>query len=248
MVRRSAAERGGWAMARLARGLRVRLADGWRSLPPGAVRRWLRVILPGFVLTAAFSAGLTLAARSAFGDGPGEWETALLRRLDASGLSFNSAIWMETPGNGVFLLPVAAFAAGFAAWRKRPLVAFALLGGFGLLDLFVVGGGWLLWARDRPDVIAAGLSHPGGIFHAFPSGHTAQTLYVFGLLAWLWARASGARAEKALAALLALLVTTAVALARMRLGAHWPTDVIGGALIAAAWLAVNVLALRRAES
>ena len=40
----------------------------------------------------------------------------------------------------------------------------------------------------------------------------------------------------------------AAVVARLRLGAHWPTDIAAAALLGTAWVAVLILALRRAEA
>ena len=73
-------------------------------------------------------------------------------------------------------------------------------------------------------------------------------LAVYGLLAYLWARSSRSAAERILAVLLLAALLVTVGWARLRLGAHWPSDVLVGYVIGAAWLATVILALRRAES
>ena len=40
----------------------------------------------------------------------------------------------------------------------------------------------------RPDLVAGGIAAPG--LHSFPSGHAVLTVAVYGLVAYLWARAS----------------------------------------------------------
>ncbi len=73
-------------------------------------------------------------------------------------------------------------------------------------------------------------------WHSFPSGHTA---FAWLLLASLWGGANGV-----LRALL-LLFALWVAWARIAVGAHFPVDVLGGALcgVLTAWMAARVLTL-----
>jgi len=106
--------------------------------------------------------------------------------------------------------------------------------------------GWHTWDRPRPHLIAGGLASPG--FHSFPSGHISQVVVSYGLFVYLWARATRSRSERAVAVLLLLALVAVVGLARLRLGAHWPSDIVAGALIGAAWLASVIAALRAAEA
>lgn len=90
--------------------------------------------------------------------------------------------------------------------------------------------------RGRPPA-ADWATHVSG--HAFPSGHTASSAIAAGLLAWGLLRWRPGRTGRALAAVCGL-VAAAVGCSRVYLGVHWPTDVLGGWLFAACWLAATL--------
>ncbi|MCX4759916.1 phosphatase PAP2 family protein [Streptomyces sp. NBC_01275] len=98
-----------------------------------------------------------------------------------------------------------------------------------------------LLARARPP--RAGWATPASGY-AFPSGHTTTAALAAGLLVWAVSR----RAEPALAltaCTVALCWATAVGLTRVYLGVHWASDVLGGWLLAAAWLGLCAWAVAR---
>ncbi len=105
----------------------------------------------------------------------------------------------------------------------------------------VLSGGWYvllshLIDRPRPTTsqVLRVTEHPGA--SSYPSGHTIfiVTVTVVLLLGLghrflpRWGRVAGW--------VVVLLLIAANAVARMYTGAHWPTDVLGGILIAVAWL------------
>jgi undecaprenyl-diphosphatase len=95
-------------------------------------------------------------------------------------------------------------------------------------------------------MIAGGIAAPP--LHSFPSGHVALMLSVYGLLAWLWIRASRSPAERTLVVILLAVLLLTVGWARVRLGAHWPSDVLAGYVIGLAWLSTVITSLRRRET
>ena len=122
-------------------------------------------------------------------------------------------------------------------WRPLRLLAVAF-GGAWLLSNLVK----LLVDRPRPPAAQA-IGHWTG--SAFPSGHVTHATAVYGMLAALLAAATTHWGRKVAAWTGAVLVVAVVGLSRLYLGAHWLTDVLGGAALGAAWL-FGVLAGERA--
>jgi undecaprenyl-diphosphatase len=67
---------------------------------------------------------------------------------------------------------------------------------------------------------------------AFPSGHAAQALAVWGYLAFLWRRHDTGR-RSVVVPMIVLGVAIAAGVARVLLDAHWTTDVLAGWAVAA---------------
>ena len=84
--------------------------------------------------------------------------------------------------------------------------------------------GWGYWNRNRPDLIADGVAASG--LHSFPSGHIVVVITVYGLLTYLWCRASPSQMERAIIVLTMTLWIGLITSSRLVLGAHWPSDII----------------------
>ena len=216
-------------------------ARSWARLPRAAWRAWLRALIVGWLIGAALMLALVWLGRALFAD-----ETQLFQQVvELIPFSFHAAIWVEAPGNSVFMIPIMLAATIVAARRGLPLHALSILAAFCLIDTLILLG-WLVWERPRPTLVYGGIAAPG--FHSFPSGHVAQTISLYGLFVYFWARASRRWSERLFALALLIVVVVAVGLARLRLGAHWPSDIGAGALIGVAWLLTIITALRRAEA
>jgi membrane-associated phospholipid phosphatase len=75
---------------------------------------------------------------------------------------------------------------------------------------------------------------------SFPSGHVMFYVSFFGFLFFLAYREPGRSAIKAGVMILASVAILLVGASRVYLGAHWPSDVLGGYLLAIAWLAAVI--------
>jgi undecaprenyl-diphosphatase len=91
----------------------------------------------------------------------------------------------------------------------------------------------ILFARPRPDLLEHLVRVSG---NSFPSGHALRSAGVYLVLALLMSNVVGGRTKPFLVSA-AIMISTCVALSRVYLGVHWPSDIIAGWIIAAGWLA-----------
>jgi membrane-associated phospholipid phosphatase len=236
--------RSDWALARGLALLGDRLRSEFGRVPRTTWRRAAVWLAGGLALVLVLTTLVTLWARAADPDWLLARDTRWLLQVAEGPISFQAAIFWQTLGASSLLIPALALAAGLALWARRPLRAAALLLGF-LGTKVIALLGWTIWDRARPELIADGLASPP--LHSFPSGHAIQVVTFFGLLAYFWIAASRSRVEQALAVVSVVVLDLLVGVARVRLGTHWPSDVVAGSLLGAAWLAVLVAVLRRAE-
>ena len=223
-----------WALLNFATKLNYRFEAGWHATPPREKRAWAKLMLAAVLASViALYGAIALQRVTTAGLNHLPWEEEILRRIESAPIGFGSAVWIQTFGADFMLAFVVLTAAGIAAWLRRPLLAVTIVMSLIVMEA-IVRIGWFSLARDRPDLIAQGIASPG--FHSFPSGHTSKTLAVYGLLAAQWFRASRSVAERLLIVGLAMLIALMVPYGRLRMGVHWPTDVIAGLLLGGVWL------------
>ncbi|HEU0244233.1 MAG TPA: phosphatase PAP2 family protein [Candidatus Limnocylindrales bacterium] len=83
-----------------------------------------------------------------------------------------------------------------------------------------------------------------GVVYSYPSGHTLEVLTIFGILTILTWRSGVDRWIKVAMLVFTILFVAAVAVARVSINAHYPSDVLGGFLAGMGILGVFALLSR----
>jgi membrane-associated phospholipid phosphatase len=127
------------------------------------------------------------------------------------------------------------------SWLRRswlPLLVM-ILGGAGIAVINTVLK--RLVSRHRPPPVTAVVGEQG---FSFPSGHTTGTTVVWLLSAWMMGRwVIGPRAGRIMVWIGALLMIVTVGVTRVFLGVHFPSDVLAGWALGAAWAVSTALAV-----
>ena len=117
-------------------------------------------------------------------------------------------------------------------WRRRSPGPLLLLAGSYVGMAMVVGPAKKLLHRPEP------FDLPGDIGRSFPSGHAAQAILVYGMLAALLLAGPPVSARlRAAATVLPPVASAAVGFAVLFRNAHWLSDMVAGYAIGLAWLA-----------
>jgi undecaprenyl-diphosphatase len=217
----------------------------WRR-PDGAppLRRLFRARFAILALCAWALFGLLSVFTATHPYGPAD--LALARWVQAAGGAALPATvplvtWLAgTPGGTVSGVAVLA-AVGLVSRRALP---FAVVVELGAWATYGVVNAWLRRPRPTPDLIRV-LEHPPG--YGWPSGHATYACTQVALLLLCVAGLLLPRRALYPATVLGALVVLLFCVERVYVGVHWPSQTLGGVLVAACWIALALSVRRLSE-
>lgn len=195
----------------------------------------VRGLIGAGVLVAAFIAIALGIAAGVFD----RWDRALLLSLrtgdthDPAGPFWVETFFLDITGLGSWTIVtiVTLAATGFLVMQNRSATAWLLIGA-------IVGGTILnnllkfFFERTRPDLVAHAVETQTS---SFPSGHAMMSAVAYLTLGALLARTQKQPAARFYIVAASVLVTVLVGVSRVYLGVHWPSDVLAGWCLGAAW-------------
>ncbi|AJY74691.1 phosphatase PAP2 family protein [Paenibacillus beijingensis] len=166
---------------------------------------------------------------------------------------FDSAIISVITGlRSSALTPVMRFFSAIGGGTVSTILSFVMLGILYLIFrqrreliffLFVSVGSLLinslfknLFQRERP---ISQFVEEGGF--SFPSGQSMAAMALYGTAAYLLARHAASTKAKIVIIAISLSMVVIIGASRIYLGAHYPSDIMGGYSATAAWLCLSVV-------
>lgn len=154
-------------------------------------------------------------------------------------------VWLEWAARDVSALGgftvltlLTLMAGGFLVITKKYADAVVLLGA--VLGATALSEGLKLgYARPRPDLVAHAVETLGT---SFPSGHATLSAATYLTIGAFLAHAQDRRRVKSYIHVTAIALTLMIGASRVYLGVHWPTDVLAGWCLGAAWSILCVTA------
>lgn len=227
------------------------MVHGRPTASTSLARRELAPLIALLVLAGTLLAFALLASLVSAGDTHAIDRAALLALREPTDMAQpigphwveNVFVNLTSLGSSVVLVLVGLLAVGFLLVTGKPgaacLVIAAVAGGELLTTLLKLG-----FERPRPELVA----HLVEVrTMSFPSGHALNAAATYLTLGALLARFQQRRRVRLYLLMAAILLTTLVGASRVFLGVHWPTDVLAGWCIGAAWAALCWLVAYRLQ-
>lgn len=194
-----------------------------------------------FVLAAAAGGFAVLAGIAWRGDlMPGDLRLARgAQAMPGAWVLSEAGLWLGFP-----LVRIAVWSAGIAAALRARHVALLLAGVLVFAAVQTNGPVKDTVERARPTAAQVTVRRPAAGW-GFPSGHAQSSTLIYGYTAVALVSTAGRRRRAAVAAACAATAAVVlIAFERVFDGAHWPSDVAGGALLGLTLLAPSLAAGR----
>jgi Membrane-associated phospholipid phosphatase len=160
--------------------------------------------------------------------------TDAVRSLHSDAMTMVMKAFTELGSEFLVLLLIVAFAAilGFIGYRRELIFYLGVIGASALLNLLLK----TMFQRARPDINriieASGFS--------FPSGHSMSAFTLYGITIYFLWKHLRYRWMRATVIVIGAVLIAMIGISRIYLGVHYPSDVIGGYLVSAAWLIMSI--------
>lgn len=207
--------------------LRLEVRAGASRLVPAAVVVWLVMCGVGYLLTHP----LAQAGFTGWEGGVDRWFVHH-RTSGWDNITNYASLAGDTPAAiGITVLAFVLLRLILGRWREPILLAVSMVG-----EVAIFTGTVAVVGRPRPTVPHLDGSPPTS---SFPSGHTAASTTLYGVLAIVVFACTTRAALRALAVVAAAAIVASIGTSRLYRGMHYPSDVAGGILLGLLWVTVT---------
>jgi membrane-associated phospholipid phosphatase len=224
-------------------GLALRRTEDKRTQRWPEIRREVFLLVPGAVLVLLLMCGagyllahpLTNAGFTGWEGGLDRW-FAGHRHAGWNAVTNAASLAGDTPAAiGMSVLAFVVLRLVLHRWRESVLLAVSMIG-----EVAIFSATAAIVGRHRPTVQHLDGSPPTS---SFPSGHTAASTTLYGVLVVIVFAYSARSASRILAVMAAALIVLSIGMSRLYRGMHYPSDIAGGILLGALWITVTCLVI-----